>query len=53
MLYLHLSGAMEISMTVPQGIDMFLLLKIHIFHLSLIYIQNIVQITILLNSYNH
>ena len=36
MLYLHFLGAMEISMTMPQGIDMFLLLKIHIFHLSLI-----------------
>ena len=53
MLDLHLLGAMEISITMPQGIDMFLLLKTHIFHLCLIYIQNIEQITILLNSYNH
>ena len=33
MLDLHLLGAMEIGMTMSQGIDIFLLLKIHIFHL--------------------
>ena len=36
MLDLHLLGEMEIGMTMSQGIDIFLLLKIHIFHLSLI-----------------
>ena len=53
MLYLHLLWAMEMGMTVSQGIDMFLLLKSIFFISPKFYIQNIVQITILINSCNH